>query len=100
LDERCKQFFDEMQENFLKLPSFYGMKDIYTMNIMYIFILRIPILILGETEERILCARDCFEQYVMERIATFAFKFVEVPEEDTLLLKRMKVLSFLTPEVR
>ncbi len=35
----------------------------------------------------------------MERIATFAFKFVEVSDEDSMLLKRMKVLSFLTPEV-
>jgi len=75
LDVRCRSFFDQMQEMFLKYPEFQN-----------------------ETEERILCARDCLEQYVLYRIAEFAFKSTLDKEADEHLLHRMKVLSFLRPE--
>ena len=43
--------------------------------------------------------RDCLEQYVMSKISHVAMKYVENKEEDDRLLKRMELLSFLTPEV-
>jgi hypothetical protein len=54
-----------------------------------------------ESEERILCARDHLEQYVMVRLGDFAFQATQQKnlEDDLLLLKRMQLLSFLTPEV-
>ena len=53
-----------------------------------------------ETDERLICARDVIEQYIMQRIAEFAFKSTVDTEGDELLSKRMKLLSFLKPEVR
>lgn len=76
MDERCKQFFDEMQQRFSKFPAFRN-----------------------ESQESLISARDCLEQYVMQRIGDMAFRFVETPEDDEHLLRRMKLLSFLTPEV-
>ena len=63
-----------------------------------------------EEEERILCARDGLEQYVMCRLGDLAFRAVaELSQEqfegecaqqvDKRLSRRMKLLSFLTPEV-
>eukprot|EP01032_Pedospumella_encystans_P011082 gene11082-12915_t len=75
LDVRCRQFFDQVQELFLTWPEF---KD--------------------ETDERLICARDGIEQYIMQRIAEFAFKSTVDAEGDELLSKRMKLLSFLKPE--
>ena len=43
--------------------------------------------------------RDCLERYVMTKLSAVAFKFVENKEEDEILSKRMKLLSFITPEV-
>jgi len=77
LEERCKEFFDEMQ---VKIQSHveWGLKDVQL------------------TEERLMSARDRLEQYVMYRIAEGSFRSVENKEEDAKLLHRMKVLSFLT----
>ena len=50
-------------------------------------------------EERWLSARDRLEQYVMDQIGEGAFRSVQSDEEDRLLLRQMKLLSFLTPEV-
>lgn len=52
-----------------------------------------------DNEEQLMCSRDHLERFVMSRIADFAFAAVEIPEEDALLSRRMKVLSFLEPEV-
>jgi hypothetical protein len=46
-----------------------------------------------------MCSRDHLERFVMSRIADCAFATVEVPEDDALLTRRMKLLSFLEPEV-
>ncbi len=35
----------------------------------------------------------------MTKLSAVAFKFVENKEEDEILSKRMKLLSFITPEV-
>lgn len=43
--------------------------------------------------------RDCLERYVMLHVGDLAFSTVENKEEDANLLRRMKLLSFLTPEV-
>lgn len=75
IDERCKIFFEEMHHSFSKYDAFKH-----------------------EHEERLIAARDGLEQYVMNRIAEFAFPIVEVKEEDEQLMKRMNLLSFLTPE--
>ena len=77
LDVRCRSFFDQMQEMFPNFPEFQG-----------------------ESDERTICARDCLEQYVMQRIGEYAFKSTVDTEADNLLLRRMRLLSFLTPEVR
>lgn len=77
LDERCKLFFDEMHGKFAAHPSFKG-----------------------ECEERLLWARDQLEQYVMVRFGDHAFQLTINAEEDMQLLKRMQLLSFITPEVR
>lgn len=53
----------------------------------------------GESEERLQFARDQLEQYVMVRIGTHAFKLTATGVEDVQLLKRMQILSFLTPNV-
>jgi hypothetical protein len=53
---------------------------------------------LDENEERLLSARDCLEQYIMTRLAEHAFRSTETSEEDDRLAKRMRLLSFLTPE--
>lgn len=76
MDERCKQFFDDMQAKFVSYAAFQG-----------------------ESQESIISARDCLEQYVMQRIGDIGFQFVETPDDDDQLLRRMKLLSFLTPEV-
>eukprot|EP01039_Chlorochromonas_danica_P004153 gene4153-4562_t len=75
LDERCRQFFDEMLSKFVSHPNFQG-----------------------ECEERLQSARDQLENYVMTRLGARAFELCRSEEEDNLLLKRMKLLSFLTPE--
>ena len=59
----------------------------------------IPVNMQDETDERLICARDGIEQYIMQRIAEFAFKSTVDAEGDELLSKRMKLLSFLKPEV-
>lgn len=51
------------------------------------------------SDERLICARDGIEQYVMSRIGEHAFKSVLDTEGDELLLRRMKLLSFVKPEV-
>ena len=76
LDIRCRQFFDEVQDQFLNWPEFSS-----------------------ENDERMTCARDGVEQYVMTRIAEYAFKSVVDKEGDELLSRRMKLLSFVRPEV-
>lgn len=55
--------------------------------------------VIGECEERLQSARDQLENYVMTRLGARAFELCRSEEEDNLLLKRMKLLSFLTPEV-
>lgn len=42
---------------------------------------------------------DCLERYVMSKISHLAMKYVEDKEMDDLLLRRMDLLSFVTPEV-
>ena len=76
LDLRCRHFFDDTSNLFLQWSEF-----------------------AHENEERLLCARDGIEQYVMTRIAEYAFKTVLDSEGDDILLRRMKLLSFLKPEV-
>ena len=76
LDLRCRHFFDDSSNLFLQWSEF-----------------------AHENEERLLCARDGIEQYVMTRIAEYAFKTVLDSEGDDILLRRMKLLSFLKPEV-
>jgi Fe2+ transport system protein B len=97
LDERCRQFFDDMEANFLLLPSFYG---IFLLLVCLFSLVLISFMnYAGEAEDRIADARDHFEHFVMQHIAEQAFKFSQVPAEDDELLHRMKVLSFLTPQV-
>jgi hypothetical protein len=76
LDLRCKSFFDQVQDMLPNYPEFKG-----------------------ETDERLICARDCHEQYVLSRVGEYAFKTTLNTEADNQLLKRMKLLSFLKPEV-
>jgi hypothetical protein len=76
MDIRCKQFFDSVQDRFPSWPEF---RDL--------------------TDERMICARDGIEQYVMTRIGEYAFKSVLDTEGDELLMRRMKLLSFVKPEV-
>lgn len=76
LDIRCRQFFDSVQD---QLPTWPEFQDL--------------------TDERLICARDGIEQYVMTRIGEYAFKSVLDSEGDELLLRRMKLLSFVKPEV-
>jgi len=76
LDQRCRQFFDQAQDQFLVWPEFKH-----------------------ETDERLICARDGIEQYIMSRIAEYAYKSSLDGEGDDLLSKRMKLLRFLKPEV-
>lgn len=53
---------------------------------------------IDENEERIICARDCLEQYVLGRIGEYAFQTVLNDDEDRKLQQRMKTLSFITYE--
>lgn len=76
LDLRCRDFFDQVEQLFSKWPAFSN-----------------------ESDERLICARDGVEQYVMQRIGEYAFKSVVDAEGDDILLRRMKLLSFLKPEV-
>eukprot|EP01038_Epipyxis_sp_PR26KG_P006183 gene6183-8518_t len=75
LEERCRDFFDEMDQLIKKTPEWKN-----------------------ENEDRLHCVRDCLEQYVFSRIWHYAYKIVETPEEDERLLRRMKLLSFLQPD--
>ncbi len=59
-----------------------------------------PIFAGPECEEWMISMRDCLERYVMFHVGDLAYSTVENKEEDANLLKRMKLLSFLTPEVR
>jgi hypothetical protein len=77
LDLRCKQWFDDISDRFLTWPEF---RD--------------------ESDERMICARDGVEQYVMQRIGEYAFRSTQDAEGDEALLRRMKLLSFVRPEVR
>jgi hypothetical protein len=43
--------------------------------------------------------RDALERYIMSKIAIVAFPFVENKIEDEMFSRRMKLLSFVTPEV-
>lgn len=54
----------------------------------------------GESDERYVSARDCLEKFIMTKLGVYAFKSVEDPAEDAMLLRRMKLLSFLEPSVR
>jgi hypothetical protein len=74
IDERCRLFFDEMQVKFAQHPVFQG------------------------GEEYLTSVRDCLEKFVMSRISELAYVKTENKEEDYNLLRRMKLLSFLTPE--
>ena len=76
LEERCMNYFDDMERLLEKHVAFKNAND-----------------------ERILLLRDCIERYIFNRIADIAFNSVEVPDDDEKLIKRMKVLSFLTPDV-
>lgn len=53
----------------------------------------------GESDERYVSARDCLEKFIMTKLGVYAFKSVEDPAEDALLMRRMKLLSFLEPNV-
>ncbi len=53
----------------------------------------------GCSEDFFVSMRDGLERYVMNRISKVAFGFVEDPKEDAALSRRMKCLSFVTPEV-
>ena len=76
LEERCIQYFDDMEHYIEKHVTF---KD--------------------ASHEKVLSIRDCMERYIFNRIADIAFKSIEVPEDDEKLVKKMKILSFLTPDV-
>ena len=76
LEERCIQYFDDMEHYIEKHIVF---KD--------------------ASHEKILSVRDCMERYIFNRIADIVFKSIEIPEDDEKLLKKMKILSFLTPDV-
>jgi hypothetical protein len=54
----------------------------------------------GESDERYVSARDCLEKFIMTKLGVYAFKSVEDPSEDATLLRRMKLLTFLEPNVR
>ena len=76
LDERCRQFFEEIDRRLKQDSCFRSLND-----------------------EQLICAHDGIEQYVMHRIGQHAYKLTETVEEDQLLMRRMKVLStFLTPD--
>lgn len=77
LDLRCKQWFDDISDRFLTWPEFRS-----------------------ESDERLICARDGIEQYVMQRIGEYAFRSTLDTEGDEALLRRMKLLAFVRPEVR
>jgi hypothetical protein len=81
VQERCREFFNDMQER-MKVSPKWGMNNPEQQN-----------------DERVLCARDMLEQYVMYRIGEGSFTTVENKEEDEKLLRRMKTLSFLRCEV-
>ena len=83
LEERCKEFFEDMHRRMKEHKEWQSR------------------LISGRDmdEERWLSARDRLEQYVMDQIGEGAFRSVQSDEEDRLLLRQMKLLSFLTPEV-
>eukprot|EP01031_Cornospumella_fuschlensis_P023235 gene23235-28221_t len=49
-------------------------------------------------EERAILARDHLEQYVMTRLGERALELCRMREDDMLVLKRMQLLRFLTPE--
>jgi len=72
----------------LSLPS--SSSIIITILIIFFFI--------DENEERIICARDCLEQYVLGRIGDYAFQTVLNDAEDRKLLQKMETLSFITYE--
>lgn len=77
LDERCRQFFDEMDQRLKQDIFFRHLQD----------------------EDEWICARDGFEQYVLHRIGQHAYKLTETVDEDRLLMRRTQVLStFITPE--
>eukprot|EP01031_Cornospumella_fuschlensis_P024386 gene24386-29481_t len=84
LPQRCALFFEEMVK-------------------------RLPASILGTEhppdpsqaqalEERAILARDHLEQYVMTRLGERALELCRMREDDMLVLKRMQLLRFLTPE--
>jgi len=76
LEKRCMHYFDDMERLIENHKAF---KD--------------------ASDERILSLRDCIERYIFNRISDIAFQSVEVPDDDETLLKKMKILSFLTPDV-
>ena len=127
LDVRCRQFFDQVQELFLTWPEFKVPSNLFfavfilairtllwfnsnwswhplcqCLIAVFFFLIFITLMsqLQDETDERLICARDGIEQYIMQRIAEFAFKSTVDAEGDELLSKRMKLLSFLKPEVR
>jgi nitrous oxide reductase len=79
IDERCRLFFDEMQIKLAKEKIF---QDV-------------------EGEEYMISVRDGLEQLVMSQISHLAFAVIaeKFREDDIHVIKRMKLLNFLTPEV-
>jgi hypothetical protein len=74
LDERCRQFFQEMETYFTKSIIFWDL-----------------------TQEQLISARDGIEQYILHRIGEYAYDLSEQSEEDIKLLQQMEILSqFLT----
>lgn len=77
LDERCRQFFDEMEARLVRDAVFRVL----------------------QSEDELICARDGLEQYVLHRIGQHAYKLTETVDEDRQLMRRMQILStFITPE--
>lgn len=54
---------------------------------------------IDDSEEKIHSSRDCLERYVMNHIGKLAYSTVMDEEKDKLILRRMKLLSFVTPDV-
>ena len=78
VEERCRDFFDRMQRTMERHKEWSGSQ-------------------LNEGHSLVL--RDRLEQFVMNQIGEGAFRSTQSKEEDEQLLRQMKLLSFLPPEV-
>lgn len=94
LERRCRDFFDSMQLSFRDHACWKGnfIHFNYPLNLLKVACN------IDESEERIIASRDCLEHYVMTRIFSLAYNIVENKRDDDMIMRRMRILSFLKPE--